>query len=74
MTQTRYQVWRFNPLKDTWFHYKHIPDCNRQEVCRDLIQQHVEGTYKGNQFKSWMRHDQFKIVRVDMTITDIEIV
>ena len=74
MTRTVYQVWRFNPVKDQWFHYNHIPDCNRLEVCRDLFEQHVEGTYKGRQFKPWMRGSEFKIVRCEMTFTDMEIV
>lgn len=72
MTRTVYQIWRFNPLKDQWFHYNHIPDCNRIEVSRDLLAQHRRGTYKGNQFKSWMQDSRFKIVRCEMTFTDME--
>ena len=70
MKRTVYQAWRFNPLKEQWFHYKHIPDSNRREVCEDLLAQHKAGTYKGSQFKPWMQDSKFKIVRVDMVFTD----
>lgn len=74
MNRTIYQIWRLNPLKDQWFHYQHIPDCSRLEVCRDLFDQHRAGEYKPTQFKPWMRGNQFKIVRVDQTFTDMETV
>ena len=74
MNRTVYQIWRLNPSKNQWFRYKHIPDCDTAEVCRDMFRQHREGDYRGNQFKTWMVNDRFKLVHVDMTITDIEII
>ena len=68
--KTFYQVWRLNPDKDTWFHYKHIPDCESLEVCQELFQDHKTGGYRANQFKPWMRDWQFKIVCVIQSITD----
>ena len=74
MKSTVYQIWRYNPLKEQWFLYKHIPDCPNERLARSLLEQHRAGTYKGNQFKDWMREDQFKVVRCDRTVTDCGLV
>lgn len=71
MKRTVYQVWRYNPLKEEWFRYAHIPDCNSQEVCASLLEQHKRGEYKANQFKHWMQDSKFKIVRAEMQFTDV---
>jgi hypothetical protein len=73
MTKTFYQVWRFNPLKDEWFYYGHIPNATTPEAVKDLLLKHKQGQYKPNQFKSWMKDNQFKIVKVNQDITDIEL-
>ena len=70
--KTIYQVWRLSPTKGDWFRYSHIPDCDTYEQAELLLEQHRSGTYKGNQFKSWMQNDKFKIVRVEQTLTDCE--
>jgi hypothetical protein len=72
MNKTIYQVWRLRPRTDLWFRYSHIPDCATPDDAAILLNEHRAGRYKGNQFKSWMTNDQFKIVRVDQTFTDIE--
>lgn len=71
MNRTTYQVWRYNPIKQEWFRYQHIPECNTPEVCQDLVLQHKAGTYKGKQYKHWMVESKFKVVKVDATFTDI---
>lgn len=68
--KTFYQVWRLNPDKAQWFHYKHIPDDADAAVCQQLLTEHRSGTYRGNQFKPWMQGSQFKIVKVIQSITD----
>ena len=68
-----YQVWRMSPTKGQWFRYSHIPDCATVQDAEMLWAQHRAGTYRGNQFKSWMRDDKFKIVHVAQTITDVEL-
>jgi len=68
--RTFYQVWRLSPSKGLWFRYNHIPDCATVDDARILFGEHRQGTYKGNQFKSWMLADQFKIVKVIQSITD----
>jgi hypothetical protein len=70
--RTFYQVWRLSPSKNEWFRYNHIPDCATVDDARVLLSEHRRGTYKGNQFKSWMLNDKFKIVKVEQTLTDIE--
>jgi len=72
MTQTFYQVWRFNPLKDQWFYYNHIPNATTINAVKNVLIRHKNGEFKGNQFKNWMLNDRFKIVRVEQTITDCE--
>jgi hypothetical protein len=74
MTTTIYQVWRYNPLKEEWFHYNHIPYATTPEVVKQILIQHQNGEYKASQFKPWMKNYQFKIVRVDQTFTDWEVV
>ena len=71
MTRTIYQVWRLSPTKQQWFRYTHIPDCATEDDARILFSEHRAGLYKGNQFKSWMLTNQFKLVRIDQVITDI---
>lgn len=72
MNRTIYQVWRMNPEKGQWFHYKHIPDCDSLEVCQVMFLDHqLPGGYRANQFKPWMRDWQFKFVRIEQTITDV---
>jgi hypothetical protein len=73
MTKTFYQVWRFNPLKNEWFYYGHIPNATTAQAVKDIFEQHRKGEYKPNQFKPWMKNDQFKIVEVDQTIKDVEL-
>jgi hypothetical protein len=70
--RTFYQVWRLSPSKNEWFRYNHIPDCATVDDARVLLSEHRRGTYKGNQFKSWMLNDKFKIVKVEQTLTDWE--
>jgi hypothetical protein len=69
---TFYQVWRLSPTKGAWFRYNHIPDCASVDDAVVLLSQHRQGNYKGNQFKSWMKDDKFKIVKVEQTLTDME--
>jgi hypothetical protein len=72
MTRTFYQVWRFNPLKDEWFYYPHIPNGNNPDAVKEIFLAHKQGKFKGNQFKSWMTDMEFKIVKVEQTIADWE--
>lgn len=72
MTQTFYQVWRFNPLKDKWFYYGHIPNATTINAVKQVLTAHKNGEYKPNQFKHWMKNHKFKIVRVEQTLTDCE--
>jgi transposase len=72
MTTTIYQVWRYNPLKDCWFHYNHIPYATTAEAVKQILQAHQNGEYKPNQYKAWMKDDKFKIVKVEQTFTDME--
>lgn len=72
--RTLYQVWRLSPTKGDWFRYNHIPDCATPDEAVVLLSQHKTGHYKGNQFKHWMQNDKFKIVRVEQTLTDWELV
>lgn len=65
--RTTYQVWRLAKGSDTWTRYKHIPDCQTEQQAQDLLECHRAGTYKGQQFKSWMRDDQFRVIRSDCT-------
>ena len=67
-----YQVWRLSPTKGQWFRYSHIPDCETAQYAEMLLGSHRAGNYRGNQFKSWMRDDKFKIVHVEQTLTDVE--
>jgi hypothetical protein len=72
MQRTVYQIWRYNPLKEQWFHYGHIPDCNSATVCLDLLEQHKTGQYKPSQFKPWMQGSRFKLVKVLQQFADIQ--
>jgi N-acetylneuraminic acid mutarotase len=73
MKQTIYQVWRYNPLKDQWFLYNHIPYATTPEAVRQILVAHMNGEYKPKQYKAWMKNDKFKIVKVEQTFTDWEI-
>ena len=67
--RTFYQVWRLSPTKGDWFRYSHIPDCATYDQAESLLDQHRRGTYKGNQFKPWMKDDKFAIYRYELTDT-----
>lgn len=34
-----------------------------------MLDQHRRGTYKGNQFKPWMKDDKFAVYRYELTDT-----
>jgi hypothetical protein len=71
--KTFYQVWRYNPLKGEWFYYTHLPNATTPEAVKQILTAHMNGEYKPNQFKAWMKNDKFKIVQVEQTLTDVEI-
>ena len=72
MTNTIYQVWRYNPLKDQWFYYNQIPHATNPEAVKKILLAHINGEYKPKQYKAWMKDFKFKIVKVEQTITDVE--
>ena len=72
MNTTIYQVWRYNPSKQQWFYYKQIRSANNPEAVKKKLLSHINGEYKPNQYKDWMKDFKFKIVKVEQTITDCE--
>jgi len=70
--RTTYQVWRLAKGSDTWTRYKHIPECQSEQEAQHLLKCHRAGTYKGQQFKSWMRDDQFRVIRSDCTYLGLD--
>lgn len=69
MTHTSYQVYHQAPGSSKWTRYTTIPSTDCYADAQALLDQHQAGTYKGHQYKPWLRNHTFCVAYVETRTT-----